>query len=259
MGIHPQLLNPSPAVVGNVQFRQAMLHAIDRQAMIDTILYGMTSVPHAWLASSEAEYWDIHERVPHYDYDPRKAEQLITDLGYAKRGDGFFADAAGQRLSVEIRTTGDNASHIKAIFPIADYWQRVGVATDPVVIPVQRQQDAEYRATYPGFQALRGTAGTSGMAAVISSRAGLPENNFRASGNYSRLMDPNYDALYERFTQTIPLAERKQVVEQAMRFFAEQQIKMGLFYDVAVTMISNRVQNVLARRVAWNSHTWEVS
>src|SRR5687767_13236575 len=31
-GIHPQLLNSSPAVVGNVQFRQALLHAIDRQA-----------------------------------------------------------------------------------------------------------------------------------------------------------------------------------------------------------------------------------
>jgi peptide/nickel transport system substrate-binding protein len=258
MGIHPQLLNPSPAVVSNVQFRQALLHAIDRQALVETILYGMSSVPHAWLASAEAEYWDIHDRVPRYDYDPRLAERLIADLGYAKRPDGFFYDASGQRLSVELRTTGDNASHIKAIFPVADYWQRVGVATDPVVIPVQRQQDAEYRATYPGLQALRGNAGTSGMAAAISSKSGLPENNYRVSGNYSRLMDPSYDALYVRYTQTIPLAERKQLVEQAMRFFAEQQIKMGLFYDVAVVMVNNRVTNVLARRVAWNSHLWDV-
>jgi len=257
MGIHPQLLNPSPVIVGNVQFRQALLHAIDRQAMVDTILYGMSSVPHAWLTPTEAEYWDIHGRVPRYDYDPRKAEQLITDLGYAKR-DGFFVETDGQRLTVELRTTGDNASHIKAIYPVADYWQRVGVATDPVVIPVQRQQDAEYRATYPGFQALRGNAGTTGMAAVLSSRAGLPENNFRASGNYSRLIDPTYDALYDRYTQTVPLAERKEMVEQAMRFFADQQIKMGLFYDVAVVLVNNRLHNVLPRRVAWNSHTWDL-
>ncbi|MBM2813035.1 MAG: extracellular solute-binding protein family 5, partial [Chloroflexi bacterium] len=187
-------------IVGNAQFRQALLHAIDRQAMVETILHGMSSVPHAWLAPAEAEYWDIHDRVPRYDYDSRKAEQLIQGLGYTKR-DGFFSDADGQRLTVEIRTTGDNTSHIKAIYPIADYWQRAGVATDPVVIPVQRQQDAEYRATYPAFQSLRGSGGTGGMAAVISSRAGLPENNFRASGNYSRLMDANYDALYQRFTQ----------------------------------------------------------
>src|SRR5207253_782112 len=80
--------------------------------------------------------WDIHDRVPHYDYDLRRAEQQIADLGYAKRSDGTFYDSAGQRLSVEIRTTGDNASHLKAIFPIADAWQRVGVATEPVVIPV---------------------------------------------------------------------------------------------------------------------------
>ena len=56
----------------------------------------------------------------------------------------------------------------------------------------------------------------------------------------------------------IPLGERKQLVEQAMRFFAEEQIKMGVFYDVAVTMISNRLHNVLAKRVAWASNTWEL-
>ncbi|MPZ15403.1 MAG: hypothetical protein GEU73_13425 [Chloroflexi bacterium] len=259
MGIHPQLLNPQPAVVGNVQFRQALLHAIDRQALVDSILYGMSSVPQAWLASTEGEYWYIHDRVLRYDYDPQRAAQLIAELGYTKREDGFFSDAAGQQLGVELRTTGDNESHRKTIFPVADYWQRVGVATDPVVIPVQRQQDAEYRATYPGFQALRGTAGTSGMTAVLSSRAGLPENNYRASGNYSRLMDPWYDALYERYTQTVPKEDRTRVVEEAMRFFAEQQIKMGLFYDVAVTMMNNRLSNVLPRRVAWASQLWEVS
>ena len=97
------------------------------------------------------------------------------------------------------------------------------------------------------------------MAAAISSKAGLPENGYRVSGNYSRLMDPSYDALYERYTQTIPLVERKQLVEQAMRFFAEQQIKMGLFYDVAVVMMSNRIHHVLPRRVAWGSHLWDVS
>jgi peptide/nickel transport system substrate-binding protein len=258
LGIHPQLTNPSPAIVGSVQFRQALLHAIDRQAMVESILHGMTEIPHAWLTPNEPEYWDIHGKVPHYEFDPRKAEQMISGLGFPKR-DGIFVDNEGQRLTVELRTTGDNTSHIKAIYPIADYWQRIGVATDPVVIPVQRQQDAEYRATYPAFQALRGTAGTSGLAAAVSSKAGLPENSFRASGNYSRLIDPAYDALYERYTQTVPMAERKQVVEQAMRFFAEQQIKMGVFYDVAVVMVSNRLKNVLPRRVAWNAHLWDVS
>ena len=58
------------------------------------------------------------------------------------------------------------------------------------------------------------------MGAAISSKAGLPENGFRASSNYSRLLDPDYDALYDRYTQTIPLGERRQIVEQAMMFFA---------------------------------------
>ncbi|MBM2813036.1 MAG: hypothetical protein HW416_3795 [Chloroflexi bacterium] len=44
-----------------------------------------------------------------------------------------------------------------------------------------------------------------------------------------------------------------------MQFFAEKQIKMGVFYDVAVVLVSNRLHNVLPRRVGWSSQDWDVS
>lgn len=44
--ILPQLLNPQPAIVGNVQFRRALSHAINRQELADSILAGTVPPQH---------------------------------------------------------------------------------------------------------------------------------------------------------------------------------------------------------------------
>ena len=38
--IHPQFLNPDPAVMADVRFRRALYQSIDRQELIDTLLAG---------------------------------------------------------------------------------------------------------------------------------------------------------------------------------------------------------------------------
>src|SRR5581483_10767616 len=86
-----------------------------------------------------------------YPYDPRRAAELMTDLGYTRGPDGFYLNASRERLSVEIRSTADNDSHHKALYAVADQWQRLGVSTGPLLIPLQRANDREWRALLPGF------------------------------------------------------------------------------------------------------------
>ena len=59
--------------------------------------------------------------------------------------------AAGRRLSVEIRATGGDELGEKSALAMADAWQRIGGATDPFIIPEQRQRDREFRSTFPAF------------------------------------------------------------------------------------------------------------
>jgi peptide/nickel transport system substrate-binding protein len=259
VGIHPQLLNPSPPIVGNVQFREALLRGIDRQQLADELIHGLSPVAEAWMSPTDEPYWSaVLPRIPRFEYDPRRAGQIIESLGYSKRGDGFFYDATGQKLEVEIRTFAGNVVNTKAIFPVADYWNRLGVSTKPLVVPTQQQFDLEYRATFPGFLQLRGNSGVGGLGNIISSRAPLPENRFQASQNYSRLMSAEYDALYERFTTTIPQDKRVQIFEQMVLFIAQNQLKLGLFYDPFNVLVANRVQNTAAWRTTWNAQDWQV-
>jgi len=200
MVIFPQFVNTSPTVVGELPFRRSLLHSIDRRQLVDAFMAGLVPVAHTLVSPSQPEFADIESSIVAYDYDPRRAAQLIEGLGYVKGGDGYFRDASGQQLAVELRTTGDNDIHRKLILPVADAWQRVGVATEPVVVPVQRQREAEYMVSFPGFLMLLQGNYLLNLPNLQSSRASLPENNYVPIGNYSRYMNPEFDALIDQYS-----------------------------------------------------------
>ena len=138
----------------------------------------------------------------------------------------------------------------------ADNWQRLGVGVDPVSIPIQRQRDREYRATFPGFTLQGGSSGVEAIKNSHGSQARLPENNYTGS-NYSRYINPEFDALIDRFLTTIPRPERMEALRQVVRHMTDQVNMMNLYYATTSTMVKNNVENVPVR-LPWNVEQWEV-
>lgn len=261
--IHSQFVNTHPPIVLDVRFRRALLHAIDRQELVDTFSLGLSAIAHTFVGSQTAEYKEIEPSIIRYEYDPRKTAQMIEGLGYAKRADGFFYDAAGQKLTVELRTTARAEIQPKIILAAADYWERAGVAVEPVMIPIRLMTDREYRAAFPAFEMPGGgnAVTAEGVRRYHSTQAPLPENRFQVGGNIARYRNAELDALIERFLVTIPRPDRMQVLAQIVRHQTDQLPTLGLFYQVDSTVFSEKVRNVSPRgeiaTQAWNVHTWE--
>jgi peptide/nickel transport system substrate-binding protein len=260
---YPQMLNPTPSVVADARFRRALLHAVDRQQIVDVLQAGQSAVAHSYVSPKEADYRAIESSIVRYDYDPRRAMELIESLGYTRGADSGFRDAAGQPLSVEIRTTGGDDLQEKTMFSIADYWQRAGIAVDPVVVPRQRATDREYRANFPAFEEVRqpNDVTPSALTRMHGSEASLPENSYRGS-NRMRYRNAELDGLIDRFYVTIPKGERTLVLGQIMHHMTDQVIPLGMFYNTQPTMIANRLQNVTpggsGATPAWNSYAWDL-
>ncbi len=263
IAMFPQFLNPNPAIITEVRFRRALMHAMDRQQIVDAFQPGLTTVAHSWLSPGQPDYREIEERnVVRYEYDPRRASQLLEGLELTKGPDGFYRDQTGQRLNVEARTTADDDVRQKTLFAVADYWQRAGVGTETVLIPRQRAADLEYRATFPAFELVRQPQDVRGLRSFHSRYTALPENNFRVTGNRTRYMNPEWDALVDRYFMTIPKQERIQLMGEIIRHISDQVLIMGIFYNVSPTLLSNRLINVGAAghgaTQAWNAHEWDV-
>lgn len=252
-----QFIDPNPPVASDVRFRRALYHALDRQQMADTFLPGIGQVAHSYVNPDEPQYKDIETSIVRYEYDPRRAVQMLEELGYARGPDGRLRDAMGEQLSVGVRAWPKDLNE-KVLYAVTDSWERIGVAAQPEIIPSQRTRDIRYLATYPTFE-LAGVPNGFTRLTLHEPRPALPENNF-IGGYHTRYRSAELDALVERYYMTIPKAERMQVLGQIVRHTTSQLNVMGLIYDPAPTVVSSRLANVSARgwisEVGWNGHEW---
>src|SRR5439155_19478236 len=71
--IHPQFLNPTPQLVGELAFRQALIYAIDRQQIADTIQHGLVPVADMLPSPNAPDYPALQSSFVRYGYDARKS------------------------------------------------------------------------------------------------------------------------------------------------------------------------------------------
>lgn len=262
--IYPQFLNPSPPAVARPELRRALVHATNRQQIVDTLMSGGTSVADTFVNPAEPEYREVEPAIVRYPFDERRAAQVIEGLGYARGGDGLFRDPAGERLEVELRTDGGNDLFQKSLLAVSDDWRRAGVSVAQVLVPPQRSRDREYAANYPGFALTRNPTDLRSLSGYHSSNAHVAENNYRAAGgvNRSRYANPDFDALIDRYLATVPRSQRMELARQVIHHMTDVVTTIGLFYDVEPTLIASRLHNVGARpkhgSQGWNSQEWDL-
>lgn len=256
--LYPNLLNPEPSFLTDARFRRGLLHALDRQQIVDTFLAGLVPVAHSIVTPDEPEYKDVESEVVRYAHDPRRAVQLLDGIGLTRASDGFYRDGANRRVTIEVRTR----SHVlreKLQQVIVDDWARVGIVAEPLVVPEQRIADRVYQATFPGFYFRFGSPDQ--FIEWRSEEAPVPENNY-VGRNPMRYRNPEYDALIDRFVTTIPRAERIQLLGQLVHHATDQLLLLTLFHEPEPVLISNRLVHVGGRRgisiQGWNAHEWDI-
>lgn len=115
LSIHPQevtrffwiSLNQENDLFTDVKVRQALLHAIDRESIIDTVLDGYATIADAPISPSLEQYYT--DEVTRYEYDPDKAKQLLAEAGWEDTtGDGILdKDGESFTFDFEIGLQGD--------------------------------------------------------------------------------------------------------------------------------------------------------
>ena len=258
--MYPQHHHPSPAVLGEAQFRRALVHAIDRQQLADTLGAGHSTVAHSIVAPDQAQYRFVESSIARYDHDPRRAVQTLEGMGLARRPDGAFVDSNGERISLKIQTTINDTSQ-KTAFATADFWQRIGIMGDVTVLSPAAGGRPD-RWAYTGFDLVNQSHGVDGITNVLhSSAAPLPERNYMAPAaarNRGSYVNPEYDAVMDRYLTTIPMGERMQALAQLVRWQTDLQLVIGFFYSVNGILLSDRLVNVHPG-TGWNAHEWAVT
>ena len=122
----PYLAPETRAWFARKEFRQAVSHAIDRDAIITDVYHGL-GYPQ-WASISPAA-GDFHNpEVRRYPYDAAEANRILDGLGWTDRdGDGVREDADGNAIAFTIATNGDNTVRAEVLVRIAADLEAVGI------------------------------------------------------------------------------------------------------------------------------------
>ncbi len=253
----------NPRLLLDLRGRQAMAHAMDRNALNEGIFVGQGAPTETLITPYFEAYQDVERGIVKYPFDPRQVEQLLNESGYAKGSDGFFANAGGRFSVGYLQEAGDQTQREMAI--ITDTWRQVGIDSQATVMSSTQLRDYQVRDTYPGVyaSAMGGAVkgGTKNLSNWVSSQIGTAANRW-AGANYSGWSNPDYDRLYDQFSSTLDSAERNRQVVQMARHISEEVAVIMLFFNFNVSAHSSAVTGPDSKAfdtlVDWNIDQWQM-
>lgn len=146
--------------------RQALAHAIDRQAIVDGAMFGFGTPIGTHFAPHHPAYVDL---TANSNYDPEKAKALLKEAGFA---DGFsttlklpppsYARRGGEIIASQLRAVGISteisnlewAQWLEQVFRGKDFGLTIVSHTEPMDIGIYAKPDYYFQYDNPGFQTL---------------------------------------------------------------------------------------------------------
>jgi peptide/nickel transport system substrate-binding protein len=120
---HIDLMLDNP-ILQDKRVRQALVYAIDREAINERLFEGRQPVAHSGVSPLD---WVYSADVKKYPYDPAKAAELLDAAGWRELRGGVRHNAAGEALQLEFMTTAGNRARELVQQVLQSQWKQVGV------------------------------------------------------------------------------------------------------------------------------------
>ncbi|WP_111733198.1 ABC transporter substrate-binding protein [Roseovarius amoyensis] len=148
----------------DVRVRKAIVHAIDRQAIIDGAMFGLGTPIGTHFAPHHPDYVDLLDQSA---YDPELSKKLLAEAGYA---DGFtttlklpppsYARRGGEIIAAQLRAVGieteitnlEWAQWLEEVFRGRDFGLTIVSHTEPLDIGIYARPDYYFQYDSAEFQ-----------------------------------------------------------------------------------------------------------
>jgi len=238
-----QFRDPSAPAARDVRVRRAMVHAVDRPLMTESLHFGLTVPAETFVFPNEATFARVDRTIAKYPYDATRAARLLSEAGWQKSSDGLLRDAEGQRFPAFQMHSLESVQFVNEAQVIADSWNALGIPAEIEVIPRARQNDRQYRAQFSGAAYRSYSGGQTWLDRWKSSESPTEANQWRGSnpGSYSNRA---IDELSSVFRSTIEPAKRQEVSIDFFKTISEDVPTIPFYYTVRVYVVRNGLKGM---------------
>ncbi len=90
----------------DVRFRKAISYGIDRQGIVDGVLFGRGTPLWGYVSPANGKWYNPN--VQQYPFDPEKSKALLHEAGFRQGPDGILRDSAGNPVTFTLITNREN-------------------------------------------------------------------------------------------------------------------------------------------------------
>jgi peptide/nickel transport system substrate-binding protein len=216
-------------ILKDVRVRQAIACAIDRTPMIHYLMRDFARPAYSLLPTGS---WAYNGDVPHYDYDPPRARQLLDKAGYAA--------VNGVRFHIEMKTSTEESTRLIAAV-LQQQLREVGIALDIRTFEFATFLSDVTKGAYQ-VHSLRWIGGNEDP--------DIFENVFHSSrftplgANRTFYRNPRIDTLIDQARKEPDQNTRKLLYAEIQRILADDLPYINLWYLDNVLVYSKRVRNL---------------
>ncbi len=244
----------------NPKFRQAVSYAIDREAIIKSILSGRGIPAYGWETPGNKKWFNPN--IQKYPHDKAKALALLQEIGIEKRqGDDFLTDADGNRIEFVFNTvTGSDAAQKTAVL-IASDLEKIGmkVIFQPIefnTLITKIDDTHDYDCILLGLQP--GTSADPSDSMNVLKSSGFTHQWFPRQQSPSTEWEARIDHLMDAQMQALDYAERKKDYDEIQEILAEQQPMIFTVTPYSYAAVRSNIGNLRptslsSYRITWNA------
>jgi peptide/nickel transport system substrate-binding protein len=254
--------------LGDVSVRQAIAYGIDRAGLNEAIMFGK-----AQIATSQVPSWSwaFDPNLPHYDYNPAQAQQLLDQAGWKRSGADPIRSKNGQKLSFKYWSTP--ASFRPGLMAmVKDQLAQIGVELNIDSFPSATLFDT----SAPSDQALVSgkfdiaefawvntyDPGSDAVYSMHSTSVPTAANGYRG-GNYGDYKNPRNDTLLTQLQISLDPNFRRIAMNEAQTIWQTDLPVLPLLLRPITTAATPRLQNFRPTPApageTWNVEQWDLA
>jgi len=245
----------------DIRVRRAIAQAVDRQAMVDTLLGGYPPVLDSWVVPGQ---WAAApaDQLTRYPFNPDEARRLLDEGGFVDGDGDGRREAAGQPITLTLTTTAGSPLRRAVAERMQADLAAVGLGLEIQELPTAElysQAGPLYRRTFQ-LALFAWIAAPDPRGWERWSCVGVPnEGNGYTGNNFAGWCFFEADQAIRTATTSLDQAARAQAYLRQQQLFTQELPVLPLFQRVDLTMTTPSLAGVQPDPTApftWNLATW---
>ena len=214
--------------------RQAIMHAVDQDALVKGVLYDVYKPAHNVLTPITPGFSDAASKI--YSYDPAKAAALLDQAGWTA-GSGGTRTKNGQKLNLDIILFSGGGLELPTQFVVSEL-QKVGFSSNTSVQPFTTAQ-----ASFNSGVHNLGSFGYYGADPYLLN-IWVNSNAIQSGFNWSHYKNPAVDQMIAKANATAADAARNGLYQQVGTKLMQDSMYLPLWDVAGAFTLAPKVKNL---------------